>query len=58
MGVKVEVISAPVFIDDGWQWKSKRVSDGKEIDYFVHPKYTHYGPNLYDYEAYEVNTML
>ena len=53
-GIKVEVITEPVFDEDkgGWRWKSKHLATGKEINYFVNPKYSSYGPNLYDYEAY------
>jgi len=34
------------------------VSTGKEINYLVDPKYSHYSANLYDYEAYKVNTYI
>ena len=55
IGIKTEVITLPMFEqqEDGklWTWKSKR-SDGSIINYAVHDKYSHYGPNLYDYEAY------
>ena len=51
-GIKSEVISLPIRDEDGlWEWKSK-TSSGKIINYAVHEKYSHYGPNLYDYEAY------
>jgi hypothetical protein len=30
------------------------LGSGKEIDYLVNPKYSHYSSNLYDYEAYKV----
>ena len=55
IGIKTEVITLPTFEqqEDGklWTWKSKK-SDGSIINYAVHEKYSHYGPNLYDYEAY------
>jgi hypothetical protein len=57
MYVKSKVISLPVRDEDGlWKWKSEMVDkDGvsKIIDYAVNEKYPHYGPNLYDYEAYK-----
>ena len=59
MGIKVEVITLPVRSESGyWTWKSKQVSTGKEIDYGVTEGLEHYGPNLYDYEAYGVKHML
>lgn len=51
--VKSVVITKPSRDDDGvWSWKSKGVKHGKIINYSVNEKYQHYGPNLYDYEAY------
>ena len=41
-----------------WVWKSRNVTTGNEIDYLVNPKYTHYSPNLYDYEAYDVKRYI
>jgi hypothetical protein len=52
MFVKCEVISLPERTDDGFVWKSKNLLTGKEIEYFVNPKYAHYSSNLYDYMAY------
>ena len=55
VGIKVEVITKPVRDEDGmWAWKSKNLNSGEEIEYGVNEKYVHYGPNLYDYEAYNV----
>lgn len=55
LGIKSEVITLPVRDNDGyWTWKSKNCTTGQEIDYGVSEEYPHYGPNLYDYEAYEV----
>lgn len=57
-GIKVKVISLPVRNDEGyWSWQSEVVSDnpvanGKIIDYGVTEGMAHYGPNLYDHEAY------
>lgn len=49
-----EVITKPERDDDGmWSWKSKKINDGSIINYGVNEKYSHYGPNLYDYVAYE-----
>lgn len=56
VGIKSEVISLPVRDADGlWSWQSKNVNGGGLINYAVHEKYSHYGPNLYDHEAYHVN---
>lgn len=55
IGIKCEVLTKPKLNEDGdWVWKSRNVTTGNEIDYLVNPKYTHYSPNLYDYEAYDV----
>lgn len=59
VGIKVEVISKPIRDNKGyWSWKSKQIKTDKIINYGLNEKYSHYGPNLYDYEAYEVKTML
>lgn len=53
--IKSEVISLPKRNDDGlWEWQSRIVNNDRIINYAVHEKYSHYGPNLYDYEAYIV----
>ena len=55
IGINCEVLPKPKLNEDGdWVWKSRNVTTGNEIDYLVNPKYTHYSPNLYDYEAYDV----
>jgi hypothetical protein len=54
-GIKCAVIASPIRSDDGqWRWKSKNVKTGQEIDYLVTDGFEHYGPNLYDYMAYNV----
>jgi len=59
MGIKVEVLTLPTRTDDGvWTWKSKSLNTGKDIDYLVNEKHSHYGPNLYDYVAYNVPTWI
>ncbi len=59
VGIKVKVITKPIRNDNGyWSWKSEQLSTGKIIDYGVSEQYSHYGPNLYDYEAYKVKIML
>lgn len=59
MGIEVQVITLPKLNNSGqWEWKSKSVSNGKEINYLVDPKYTHYSPNLYNYKAYNVKHWL
>ena len=56
LGIKCEVITQPERSDEGyWSWKSKNLNTGVEIDYGVTEKFAHYGPNLYDYEAYKVS---
>jgi len=57
-GIKVEVLTLPVREGDYWSWKSKCISTGEEIDYGVTAGLSHYGPNLYDYEAYSVSHMV
>ena len=55
IGIKCEVISLPQRDENGyWTWKSKNLNSGRIIDYGVNEKYSHYGPNLYDYVAYNV----
>jgi hypothetical protein len=58
LGVKSEVITLPEMVDGMWEWKSKNVYNGEIIEYGVNPKYTHYGPNLYDHESYNVTMYL
>ena len=59
-GIKVEVTSKPKWDEknEGWEWDSKVISTGKTINCFVNPKYSHYGPNLYDYIAYAGGTII
>lgn len=58
-GVKLEVLTKPEKNEDGaWTWKSKRVSDESEVNYLVHPEWSHYSAKLYDYIAYTVKEML
>jgi len=55
LGVKCEVLTKPTLNDeDNWIWVSKNLKTNKEINYLINPKYSHYGPKLYDYEAYKV----
>ena len=59
MGIKSEVVTLPVRDEDGyWTWKNKSCSTGAEISYGVREGMSHYSANLYDYEAYKVNTWL
>ena len=58
MCIKSIVNTKPVRNEDGlWEWKSIHVQPdgeyGNAIDYAVHEKYGHYGPNLYEREAYQ-----
>lgn len=52
MCIKSKVIEAPVFNDGYWSWKNECCFSGKKIDYGVRIGHSHYGPNVYDYEAY------
>lgn len=55
VGIKCVVVSLPSRDEEGyWSWQSKNTKTNKIIDYGVNEKYSHYGPNLYDYEAYKV----
>lgn len=59
LGIKSEVLTEPRKNEDGnWEWKSKNLNSGKEIDYMVNPEYPHYSVNLYDYEAYKVKRYI
>jgi hypothetical protein len=51
--LKVEVVSLPQKNGDQWTWKSKKLNDGRIIDYLVTKGLSYYGPNLYDYRAYD-----
>ena len=56
MCIKSEVTSQPTRSEDGyWTWQSKQVDGDRVIDYGVREGMTHYGPNLYDYDAYSIN---
>ena len=59
VGVKCEVITLPTLNESGqYEWKSRNVNTDKVIDYLVGSKYSRYSANLYDYEAYKVNTYI
>jgi hypothetical protein len=59
MGVKCGVITLPTLNEHGqYEWQSRNVNNGKIINYLVDPKYAHYGPNLYGYEAYKVSRYI
>ena len=54
-GIKCEVITLPTKDENGyWSWKSKNLKSGDIINYGISEDMQHYGPNLYDYEAYSV----
>jgi hypothetical protein len=58
-GIKSKVISLPVRDEKGyWTWKSENLKTQQIINYGVNEKYSHYGPNLYDYEAYQVKNWI
>ena len=56
--LKVKVLSLPVQDGEEWTWDAEIISTGKIIHYSVNEKYSHYSVNLYDYEAYKVNTII
>lgn len=59
LGIKSEVITLPTLNESGqYEWKSRNVKTDKVINYLVGPKYSRYSANLYDYEAYKVNTYI
>lgn len=60
VGIQSEVISLPIRDEDGyWTWESKSVNNPEKIiKYGVDEKYTHYGPNLYDYIAYTGSKLI
>jgi hypothetical protein len=59
LGIKSEVITLPMLNESGqYEWKNRNVNTGKEINYLVDPKYSHYSVNLYDYEAYIINKYI
>lgn len=58
-GIKVKVVSLPERSVDGyWTWKSEKLSTGEIINYGVREGMSHYAPNLYDHEAYQVGRWL
>lgn len=51
----VETLPVLEVTQDGerWSWTSHFASNPtKKINYLISQKYSHYGPNVYDYEAY------
>jgi hypothetical protein len=58
-GIECVVQTQPEKDKEGnWSWVSKNTKTHKPINYFVHKDYPHYGPNLYDYKAYNVTTWI
>lgn len=52
--VKSVVIEPPYTEQDGsYALVKVKVSDGGEFRYGAHKDYPHYGPNVYNYQAYE-----
>jgi hypothetical protein len=59
VGIKCEVMTLPTLNETGqYIWESKNLKTGNIIKYLVDPKYPHYSANLYNYEAYRVNTYI
>ena len=58
-GRKCKVLTLPVRDDSGyWTWTSENLNTGKILNYGVREGYSHYAPNLYDCEAYQVNNWI
>ena len=58
MCIQSEVITKPTCKDGYWEWQSKHVNSDRIIDYAVSEGMSHYGPNLYNYEAYSGCKMI
>ena len=57
--IGVTITTLPTLNETGqYVWESKNLKTGNIIQYLVDPKYSHYSANLYDYEAYKVNTYI
>lgn len=62
--IKCEVLTQPKLESEDkengkyWTWQSKKLNDGAIINYAASSKYSHYGPNLYNYEAYKNCKMI
>lgn len=58
IGIKTTVKTLPTRNEDGlWEWVGETDS-GTIVNYAVHEDYPHYSPNLYTYEAYNVNVQI
>ena len=54
-GIKCKVIELPKKDNEGhWDWKSEEIGTGRIIHYRCTEGFSHYGPNLYDYDAYKL----
>ena len=56
--VKSKVKTAPKETEGYWGWESVKLDENNQetdeiIDYGVREGFSHYAPNLYDYEAYK-----
>ena len=59
MACKSKVLTLPVKNEDGqWEWTSENLTTGEVINYLVDPEYVHYGPNLWDYNAYKARKFI
>lgn len=59
VGIRCEVITKPEKDEENvWRWKSRNTNTGKEIHYLITEGFEYYGPNLYDYEAYNVENWI
>lgn len=55
--IRSKVLTLPVVIittdgDPQWSWTSQHLKSDRIIEYMVTEGLSHYGPNLYTYEAY------
>lgn len=48
---KIKVLTKPIMLDGSWQWEAE-TENGVVIKYLVTPGFEHYGPSIYNYEAY------
>jgi len=59
LGIRSEVTSLPIRDEEGlWSWDCKSTTSGEHVGYAVNENYPHYSPNIYTYEAYQVNHYL
>lgn len=59
IGIKCQVLTMPKLDENGvYHWQSRNINSGNIIKYAVTIGMSHYAPNLYDYEAYNVKMYI